>query len=186
MKTGALTIIFLVLLTGLFIYSFAPIQAFTGLASTERCSDSDSVNGLSDIFRSGVTTERFSRASYHDSCVRDNLVEAYCDSQGRQRKASVKCENGCSAGKCRKFYCRDSDGRSARLKGTAMGYYHGDFDLLGIPPNMQNKNYTDWCYSKDEVVEYYCVGGEVKEEITRCYPRLGYGSMCLDGKCVSA
>lgn len=180
MKNGALIVVCFVLLAGLSIYIFN--SSLTGFASAG-CTDSDQVDGLSNIFRSGVT--RKGLVSYHDTCVGNSLVEAYCDSAGKQRKASIKCDYGCSLGKCNKMYCKDSDGKSVRSAGITSGFYDKDHDLLGISPVIQSKNYTDWCYSENEVAEYYCVGGYVKNEIMGCSSRVGKGSVCVAGKCVS-
>lgn len=181
-KTPVLVLGILVVVgLSMFIFSNS-LNSFTGLASL-KCTDSDEINGISSIFFSGST--KFGVVREHDACVGSVLVESYCDYNGRINKSAIKCENGCFNGKCVISYCKDWDGLNYKKKGITSGVLKGDIDLLGSPPMMQSKNYTDRCFSDMKVMEYFCAAGEARWETFKC-SYFGKGYMCVDGGCVKS
>ncbi len=175
----------LLIFTGLIMFSYDSPDFFTGYSSFE-CTDTDEFNGVSSIFHSGATKSRQSGFSSwkidSDLCVGNVLVETYCDS-GVSRKKAVKCTYGCLSNKCNPPRCSDSDGTNYRTKGITTGLAEGDANLLGTPPNLQSRNYFDYCTSEKMGAEYYCGGNRVTYETFSC-GSFSKDYACVDGRCM--
>jgi hypothetical protein len=107
-------------------------------------------------------------ASYSDACeTNDSVKKYYCDA-GTIKNKTLACGTGlkCSAGRCTKQICTDSDGgKDAFTKGTA------SYGAL---------NHTDSCVSGTVVLEYFC---DTDTTINSTETGCGSGNECVDGAC---
>ncbi len=100
-----------------------------------------------------------------DECIdENNLKEFYCQN-GKPVEEIVRCENGCSNGRCMPAgTCMDSDeGINPEGKGICID---------------QNGGHIDKCYSNRELIEYYCSKGMCLSTRIVC------NGVCYSGRCV--
>ena len=165
-------------------------QCYNGACVQSTCVDTDQGQ---NYYTAGKTylagQEKSALADYCEKEGSSKLMEYYCikgaagDTIG---KDYTECPQGysCSGGACVKIpapvvvTCKDSDnGKNEYLKGTAALYKDGKLAT----------EFTDYCPSKSQYVEYYCKYDEMDKEYeigstpnTNCLE----GYHCLDGACV--
>lgn len=165
-------------------------QCYNGACVQSTCVDTDQGQ---NYYTAGKTylagQEKSALADYCEKEGGSKLMEYYCikgaagDTIG---KDYTECPQGysCSGGACVKIpapvvvTCKDSDnGKNEYLKGTAALYKDGKLAT----------EFTDYCPSKSQYVEYYCKYDEMDKEYeigstpnTNCLE----GYHCLDGACV--
>jgi hypothetical protein len=127
------------------------------------CEDSDEGN---DVYVKGTITK--GENEYTDYCLDNSVIEYYCANNEINSVVS-KCPSGysCSDGACVYVTCSDTeDGSDVWVAGTV---------------TKDNKSYTDYCLSSEQIVEYYC--GDDDKVATK-YLDCPSGYSCSDGICV--
>ena len=146
------------------------------------CTDSDEYDFFNASSASGPL-ENGSLSTLNDYCEENTLHEARCiwDRDYNNRILdyySIDCASGCSDGACivPDDTCTETDrGRDIAVKGNNSGL---NWDYRRV-------NTSDYCYSDNELIEYYCEGPHdysgpkvMGEYYTKC--ELG----CVDGACI--
>jgi len=133
------------------------------------CADKDGGEDLETASKVVVTKGYFTSQEYKDECV-DNMIvkEWVCLENDSASYVESWCPSGekCVDSRCVKSKCTDTDG------GKDL------FDRGHV--QIKEDEWTDYCFSADEVVEYYCDGDD--EGWTREY--CGSGYVCDGGECV--
>ncbi len=141
-------------------------QCLAGLCVDIQCVDSDEGQ---DKFTKGTTTK--GEDSETDECEDTSSVKEYFCQANQITSQTIACGTGfeCAEGACVELPpCMDSDGgKDKYIKGTV---------------SWEGNEYPDDCYSSSQVLEYYCVGEELKSEKMPC----GSGHECLGGECIMA
>jgi hypothetical protein len=137
-------------------------ECASGACREAACNDSDGDNsGTAGTITKGAD-------SYNDSCESNTSVkEYYCEANAIKSRTAA-CAEGykCSAGRCAKDVCVDSDdGRQIGTKGTTT---FGEI------------SYTDSCYSATTLLEYYCSSDTV---VSHAQIECGTNKECYDGIC---
>ncbi|MDD5172203.1 MAG: Kazal-type serine protease inhibitor family protein [Candidatus ainarchaeum sp.] len=142
------------------------MECANGACKEATCTDSDSGK---DTSVAGTTKKGTETSS--DSCVGTSSVkEYYCEANAISSE-TINCASGysCTAGKCVKDVCVDSDGGKDQYeKGTT---------------TYGTASYTDNCYSDTAVLEYFCSSDtSIMNEKISC----GTGKECYNGLCRTA
>jgi hypothetical protein len=143
--------------------------------SPPSCSDSDAGQNIS--VKGSVS---FNNTDYPDAC-KDNgtAIEYYCES-GVPASSELPCPSGttCLSGACTKppaqnattppiaEPCKDSDGGNDLWTSGAAEF--------------ENRTYPDSCQGQNDILEYYCESGNLKQSTKNC----GAGNKCASGSCV--
>jgi len=126
------------------------------------CSDSD--GGIIETTKGTVVS---GSSSQTDSCADASTVKEYYCSNGSISSKNIACGSGksCVDGACVEKPCADTDSGKDPLKAGTV--------------TKGTDTYSDSCYDSQNVREYYCDAGAVKDEKISC--QSGYS--CSDGKC---
>ena len=169
-------------------YSGAAVISFSG---NVLCDDFDNTGKNDGLETSSIFVKSHTRATLkkNDDLVKD--IIDYCHNNGKLEEnyciknypyvktKTVDCTYGCKTGACKLPPCVDPDLGKFKYttKGTVTGLNKKDLEVLGTPPVSQYpEEFTDYCASKNALVEYYCSkGGEVMTEVKSCE--------CSEGRC---
>src|SRR3989344_3859238 len=134
------------------------------------CTETD---GGRNRYQKGTATGADSNentGTFTDNCISSKTLEEYYCYDGTVRKETSQCSDRCSEGKCVDIPCTDSDGKDYNQRGTTRGEdpYHDGSSITR----------TDSCFGSNQVKEYFCSDGNVRDESHRC------DFKCDDGACI--
>lgn len=143
------------------------------------CYDSDAGNNK---YAKGTTTKYNYDGevvySYTDYCYEENVVAEYACDEDYIDVSYESCPSGysCSNGACvfdyEEYYCSETDsGYDLYADGTTTVYYSD---------GAVHSSGTDYCYSSDQLKEYYCSGDSLSSAFVYCPS----GYSCSNGACI--
>lgn len=142
-------------------------------APAARCSEGE---GALDRMIKGTVV--FNEVNYADMCQDSASVREYYCSGDELASKVVDCGQGyeCSDGACVPVHGPEENMTADTCNETDGGkdYYRAGTTTL------EEVDYTDVCQGNYDMIEYYCEGGEWKQETHHCKT----GERCIDGACV--
>jgi hypothetical protein len=133
------------------------------------CTETDAGNDTLIRGKTTATKGFLVLFSKWDECIDEGMLrEHYCLENGTAATEDVLCGSGlkCVSDRCVRSKCDDTD---------------GGFDIYEAGTvTFEDEEYDDKCRGREEVIEYYCYGDDVRSDDKLC----GEDYICNRGKCV--